>query len=112
MSGKAFLFLKVFMFYLYILHSVTSDRYYVGYTNNPERRLREHNNKEFTTYTSKHRPLVLMAVYECGEMEADAIKIKRFIKKQKSRSLIEKLIQGCELVGILAQLVRVPHVRY
>ena len=99
------------MFYLYILHSGSSDKYYVGYTNNPERRLHEHNNSEFNTYTSKHRPWVLTAVYECGEMEADAIKIERFIKKQKSRSLIEKLIQGCELGGILAQLVRVPHVR-
>ena len=99
------------MFYLYILYSASSDKYYVGYTNNPERRLHEHNNGEFTTYTSKHRPWVLMAVYECGEVEAGAIKIERFIKKQKRRSLIEKLIEGIELRGILAQLVRVPQVR-
>ena len=99
------------MFYLYILYSASSNKYYVGYTNNPERRLHEHNNSEFTSYTSKHRPWVLMAVYECGEIEAEAIKIERFLKKQKSRRLIEKLIEGNELTGILSQLVRVPHVR-
>jgi len=37
--------------------------------------------------------------------------IEKFIKKQKSRTLIEKLITGGEFFGILAQLVRVPHVR-
>jgi putative endonuclease len=39
------------------------------------------------------------------------MKIEKFIKKQKSRRLIEKLIAGCELEGVLAQLVRVPQVR-
>ena len=99
------------MFYLYILHSSSSDKYYVGYTNNPERRLHEHNNSEFITYTSKHRPWILKAVFSCGEIEAKALKIERFIKKQKSRGLLEKLVKGGELTGILAQLVRVPHVR-
>jgi len=39
------------------------------------------------------------------------MKVERFIKKQKSRSLILKLVEGKELSGELAQLVRVPHVR-
>jgi putative endonuclease len=36
--------------------------------------------------------------------------MEKFIKKQKSRKLIEKLIGGTEVNGILAQLVRVPQV--
>ena len=39
------------------------------------------------------------------------MKIERFIKKQKSRRLIEKIVIGESLEGKLAQLVRVPHVR-
>ncbi|WP_186462327.1 hypothetical protein [Pedobacter suwonensis] len=36
---------------------------------------------------------------------------ERFIKSQKSRKLIERMVKGEMLTGILAQLVRVPHVR-
>jgi putative endonuclease len=103
---------KPFMtYYIYILHSQTSDKYYIGYSSDPFRRLQEHNNTPLTTYTSKHRPWYLKAIYNCGDNESAAIQIERFIKKQKSRILIEKLIAGTELSGILAQLVRVPYLR-
>jgi putative endonuclease len=52
-----------------------------------------------------------MAIYQCGDSRNQAIAIEKFIKKQKSRNLIRKLIEGQEFTGILAQLVRVPHVR-
>ena len=56
-------------------------------------RLSQHNTPEFfNTYTSKYQPWILVAVCECGYQERDAIKIERFIKKQKSRRLIEQLI--------------------
>ncbi len=100
------------MFYIYILYSATSDKYYVGYSIDPHRRLIEHNTKPFDTYTSKHRPWGLKAIWESGVIEAEAIRIERFIKKQKSRKLVASL---CNLdfipTGVLAQLVRVPDVR-
>ena len=99
------------MFYLYILLSTTSNNYYVGYSNDPRRRVLEHNTKPFNTYTSKHRPWRLVAAFECGSDEKKAIEIERFIKKQKSRKLIEMMISDSPLTGVLAQLVRVPDVR-
>ena len=99
------------MYFIYILYSKSADQYYVGSTNNVERRLDEHNNSPNVTFTSKHRPWMLMAAYQCGEDESSAVKIERFIKEQKSRKLIERLVQDGEFTGILAQLVRVPHVR-
>jgi len=39
------------------------------------------------------------------------MKIERFIKRQKSRRLLEKLISGEIPDGKLAQLVRVPQLR-
>jgi putative endonuclease len=98
-------------FYIYILYSVSSDIYYVGYTSDFEKRLVEHNTSEENTFTSKHRPWLLEAVYFTGNKEAEAMKIEKFIKKQKSRKLLEKLILGGDFFGILAQLVRVPYVR-
>ena len=80
------------MYYIYFIYSKSSDRYYLGYTNDPERRLIEHNTKDFNTYTKKHRPWDLAYQFPVSEICGDAIKIERFIKKQKSRNLIEKII--------------------
>lgn len=100
------------MYYIYILQSVPAKKYYLGYSNDPWRREKEHNSKPFNTYTSKYRPWELKSVFECGELESTAILLEKFIKKQKSRILMEKLI-NLDFVpsGLLAQLVRVPHLR-
>ena len=100
------------MYYIYIIYSTSSDKYYVGYTSDYERRLYEHNHQEFfNTYTSKHRPWVLKAVFECGDSEKEAIRIEHFIKKQKSRRFIEQMIKTEKFDSSLAQLVRVPRMR-
>ena len=99
------------MYYIYILYSESSDKYYVGYSSDPFRRLNEHNKSLLSTYTSKHRPWDLKAIYSCGDNKTLAIELERFIKKQKSRKLIQSLIEGQILTGVLAQLVKVPHVR-
>jgi len=99
------------MFYLYILYSESSDKYYVGNSSDPFRRLNEHNSSQLLTYTSKHRPWDLKAIYCCGDNKTLAIELERFIKKQKSRKLIQSLIEGQILTGVLAQLVKVSHVR-
>ena len=101
-----------FMFYIYIIYSSAADKYYVGYSTDPHKRLEEHNTKPFNTYTSKHRPWKLVAIFRCAENEATAMRIEKFIKKQKSRKLIEQLcIPDFVPTGFLAQLVRVPHLR-
>ena len=99
------------MFYIYIIKSASRDKFYVGYTNNPWRRLEEHNTGFRNTFTSKYRPWEMAALFECSEEEEKAVRAERFIKKQKSRRLIERMISGQNLNGELAQLVRVPHVR-
>jgi putative endonuclease len=101
-----------FMYYIYLLYSEASDVYYVGYTSDVDRRLLEHNTSERETYTSKHRPWTLKAVFACGEDEGEAKRIETFIKKQKSRKFLERMIVGEALYGGLAQLVRVPYVRH
>lgn len=88
-------------FFIYILYSASSNNYYVGYTHDFEKRLIQHNTSENPTFTSKHRPWELKAVFSCGQEEPEAMKIEKFIKKQKSKRLIEKLITGSELSGVL-----------
>ena len=100
------------MYYLYILYSFGSDIYYLGHSDNPLARFIQHNNNEGDTFTGKHKPWELVAVFECGDSRSQALEIERFIKKQKSRILIKKLIDPLFVPkGKLAQLVRVSHVR-
>ena len=100
------------MFYLYIIYSESSDLFYVGYSDNVYRRLDEHNSIPFNTFTSKHRPWILKTVFECCTIKADVIRLEKFIKKQKSRKLLEQLCdKNFNPSGVLAQLVRVPDFR-
>ena len=99
------------MFYIYILYSSASKITYVGYSEDPWERLIQHNTKEEGTFSSKHKPWELKAVMEAGT-KSDAIILERFIKKQKSKTLINKLVDpDFVLEGKLALLVRVPHMR-
>ncbi len=100
------------MFYLYILYSSTADKYYVGHSENPWARLAQHLNNSGEKYTGSYHDWKLVAVFEVTDQRAHAAALEKFIKKQKSKNLIEKLIDS-EFTpqGALAALVRVPHVR-
>ena len=99
-------------YYVYILYSKKLDGYYVGSTENPESRLEQHNTSGFHTFTSKYRPWSLAAVFLAGSTRGEAMKMERFIKKQKSKQFIERLLgPDYVLEGKLAQLVRVPKPR-
>ena len=100
------------MYYLYILYSNSSDKFYVGQSSDPWRRLEEHNTSPLNTFSSKHRPWVIKSIFGPFENRSEAMNLEKFIKKQKSKSLLEKLIDPeFKPSGKLAQLVRVPHVR-
>ncbi len=95
-------------YFIYILYSTESGKYYVGYSNDPFRRVNEHNTKPFNTYTSKNRPWSLVAVFFCPGEKSSAMKMEKFIKMQKSQKFIEKIINPDYIfTGVLAQLVRV-----
>ena len=99
-------------YYLYILYSTSSDKYYIGHSWNYKERLIHHNTDDKNTFTSKHKPWILKAVFEIGNDRGEALKVEKFIKKQKSRNLLQQLIDPDFVPkGRLAQLVRVPHVR-
>ncbi len=77
------------MAFVYIL-LLSNNKYYVGSTTNLEKRLNDHSSGK-SGYTSKHLPVKLVFQKEYSSF-SDARKIENFIKKQKSRIYIEKLI--------------------
>ena len=79
------------MFQVYILHSTSKDRYYVGYTSDIlKERIRKHNSNH-SGFTGKigDWELVHQESYEFKEL---AIKRELQIKGWKSRKMIDQLI--------------------
>lgn len=77
--------------YLYILQSEANGRYYVGSTGNISTRFTAHN-KGKSKYTSMTKPFSLVFKQKYSDI-ISARKAERWIKKQKSKGLIEKLIK-------------------
>ena len=78
-------------FFVYILQSVKTNRYYVGQTENPELRLEQHNSDENDHFTFRDKPWVLKITIEC-KSRRQAMMLESFIKRQKSKTFIEKII--------------------
>ncbi|GET20342.1 GIY-YIG nuclease family protein [Prolixibacter denitrificans] len=91
------------MFYIYILYSPSSDIYYVGSTDNVERRLEEHNYLSENSFTSKHRPWRLKVAFEVGHSRTAALKIEKHIKRQKNRKYIEDIIERNSIDRLIAR---------
>ncbi|WP_429416517.1 GIY-YIG nuclease family protein [Roseimarinus sediminis] len=78
------------MYTVYILYSARIDHYYVGYTNDLKRRLYEHNRRK-GKYTDRGIPWELKYT-EQFSTKAEALSRELFLKRQKSRSFIEAII--------------------
>ena len=108
---RLFLFKRV-MYYVYILYSEIADKYYVGHSLDPWSRLEQHLSNSGDKYTGSYKDWKLAGVFEVSPNKGEADKIEKFIKRQKSRNLIERILDANFVgTGELAQLVRVPHVR-
>lgn len=77
------------MFAVYILYSKSFNRYYVGYTNNLERRISEHNRKK-GKFTDAGIPWELV-YYENFKTKKEAMDRERCIKRMKSKNLVSNL---------------------
>ena len=78
------------MHYLYILYSEKKDCYYTGQTKNVQNRLEKHN-KGYSLATKNGIPWLLKKSVEF-ETKSEAIKAENWIKKMKSRKVIEQII--------------------
>ena len=75
---------------VYILESKKNNRYYIGSTNDIDRRFQQHN-KGLVVSTKNIRPLELKAVLPCATIDEARIYEHR-LKDYKSRKIIEKVV--------------------
>ncbi len=76
-------------FFVYIIHSKSKNKYYIGYTHNLNLRLMHHNNG-WTKSTKSGIPWILVYSEKCSS-KSDAIRREKEIKRMKSRAYIESL---------------------
>ena len=78
--------------YVYVLKSLKNGKYYIGCTNNIDRRLSEHNSG-YSKGSRINAPFEL--IYKEGYNSLVEARFReRYIKNRKSRKYIESLIMG------------------
>jgi putative endonuclease len=80
------------MWYVYILKSEKTNRYYTGHTENLERRLKEHNNGK-TRSLKAYLPLYIIYTEEFLTKQR-AFSRERQIKKYKGGEVFKRLVSG------------------
>ena len=79
-------------YFTYILQSEKDGSYYIGQTEDIEKRLEDHN-LGISKYTSRRNPWKLV-YYEVFGTREEAIKREGFLKRQRNRDFYKKLIEN------------------
>ena len=86
------------MFCVYILYSEKLNRFYIGTTDNAERRLAEHNNTAYTdSFTTRGIPWKMFLIID-NLHSKQAYDIERYLKRMKSSAYIKKLKTNPQIV--------------
>ena len=80
-------------FFVYLLHC-SDDTYYTGWTTDPQRRLKQHNNGTGSRYTRLRRPVEMVHIEEVPDRSA-ALKRELAIKRLP-RHRKEQLVASAE----------------
>ena len=81
-----------FMWIVYVLYSVSAGKSYVGFTNDVERRLFEHNVGEVKGFTLRYRPWALIRT-ETFDNKGDAMARERFFKTGRGREELRQYVK-------------------
>ena len=78
------------MYFVYLIQSDIDNSFYVGYSQDPNKRLLAHNNGE-STYTRRKMPWKLVYIEEYNS-KSEALKREKFLKAQRNTEFYKKLI--------------------
>ena len=90
-------------YYVYVLHSVKINKYYIGSTHDVTQRLERHHNDYYENkWTKKGKPWTLFLTIDC-EDKKQAEAIERHIKRMKSKKYVENLTKYREMIEKLLE---------
>jgi len=78
--------------YIYLLESINFSKSYLGSTDNPSRRIAEHNNGKCKT-TDKFKPWKCIFIINVGDLTT-AKKIEYYLKQQKEKLTVQNIIKS------------------
>jgi len=76
------------MYYVYILRSLKDNKLYIGYSDNINRRIDEHNNGKVES-TKYRRPLALIG-YICFKERQKATNFEKYLKTGSGKAFLKK----------------------
>ena len=84
------------MYYVYVLKSINFRKSHVGFTNNIERRLLEHNSGK-NIFTRRYKPWKLIYKEDFNRLE-DAIHKEKYYKSHSGRNKLKEIFNNCQIV--------------
>ena len=87
---------------VYILHSVSIDKFYIGYTSNMQQRLEIDLNPIKNKFTAKADDWTVFFMLEC-QSKTQALQVESHIKKMKSKTYINNLLKYPDISTKLLQ---------
>jgi len=80
------------MHYLYILYSSSSQKFYIGETNDIDERISKHRNHFYSnSFTKIADDWEIVLTFSCNDKD-EAIYLESFIKRMKSKTFNNKII--------------------
>ncbi|MFC1756536.1 GIY-YIG nuclease family protein [Patescibacteria group bacterium] len=79
------------MFYVYILYSLSDKKFYIGYTNNIERRMSEH--KSGKVASTANRKNLKLIFYEAYFSKQDAERREKYFKTTKGKKVLKQMLR-------------------
>ena len=92
------------MHFVYIIHSESRDRFYVGESIDPLKRVIQHNQGHYSdSFSRQASDWRLVFKLECSGRK-QALQIEQHIKKMKSRKYIQNLLKYKEISAKLKEM--------
>ncbi|MHC4070949.1 MAG: GIY-YIG nuclease family protein [Planctomycetota bacterium] len=79
------------MFYVYVLISLRDRKFYIGFTNDLKRRLKEHNSGK--NISTKSRLPLKLIYYESHLSKVDADRREKYFKTTKGKSTLRQMLR-------------------
>jgi putative endonuclease len=80
------------MLCVYVIYNKTANRYYIGQTEDIERRLNQHNNHTYKSYTSRFPGEWKLIHLESVATRSEALKREKGLKSGNGREFIKTII--------------------
>lgn len=82
---------QLIMFYVYVIESLVNQRFYIGYTSDIVKRIKEHN-QGLNFSTKIYKPWECIYYEACLE-ESDAMRRERYLKTTQGNRLLKRRLK-------------------